>query len=259
MEISRLKQNGIKSRRYEQNYEVTKEGKKIPIKPKTREPLIAMSVADLKQFFNLTQLTSLQHQAKVLGVVNSYVTREVKRDNNEELNDVIGCRLMMYYNPILELVPNDLPKQIVFTLLAKQGGLKEGDAKTLENVKEAFKYMYANLFRVESVTDEINIEQFQEFKNLSGLSVSDFISVFSEGEIPDEFEHIQVVSLTVLLNRRITLENNKVLESDKTFRLWLAWGLHLGLIDKQSIIDKLNNLSMDNFLQFEPLRQKFFE
>ena len=29
MEISRLKQNGIKSRRYEQNYEITEEGKNV--------------------------------------------------------------------------------------------------------------------------------------------------------------------------------------------------------------------------------------
>lgn len=256
-EPSRLILRGIRSRR-----EVLKE---ISDKsPKTREPLIAFDIRDMKMFFNLTALNSPIYRAKALGVTPSYLFRELQREDNDELNDIIGCRMLRLINQVYHFIPKDLPHQIVIKFLEEKNGFIDGKPHEIkdENIKEAFLKLYPTLFKVGSIDDEFFLRQFQELEKLSPLSVSDFVDLFSIGEIPENYEHVRIGSIQTLLYRKMSekdyFKSYHGWTDDKMFRLWLALGLYYGLVDKQKIIDTLDSISMDDYIKFEVLRNQFF-
>lgn len=254
---NRLISRGIRSRR-----EVLKQVSDKS--PRTREPLIAFDIKDMKTFFQLTALSSPVYRAKALRVTPSYLFRELQREDNDELNDVIGCRLLSLINEVYHFIPKDLPHQIVAKFLEEKDGFIDGKPHTIkeENIKEAFLNLYPTLFKLGDLNDDFFLHQFQEMTKLSPLSVNDFIELFSIGEIPEGYKHVRVGSIQTLLYRK--MDEKEYFKpyhgwtDDKMFRLWLALGLHYKLVDKQKIIDTLDSISMDDYLKFEVLRNRFF-
>lgn len=262
---SRLMLNGIVSRREKLDSE--KEiGNTSPKhkKPKTREPLIAFSVSDLKLFLNLTQLKSPAYRKIALNHTPSFFVNELKLNDNVELNDVLGCRILSYYNQVFNFIPKDLPQQVIIKYLEKRNAFKDGAPHELniENIKQVFAKMYSSLFDIKSLYDCLKINQMQDFWKLTELSIHDFIDIYSKGEIPPDYEHIKISSMQIYLYKKIS--PNKLnspanqLSDDKTFRLWLAFAFELGIIDKSKIIDEINKISMKDFDKFEHLRSQFF-
>lgn len=252
---SRLKMRGIISRRLNLSM-IEQDGKKKAVSAKSREPIVAFSIADLRNFFFLTQLVSLKQQSSVFNVGKSYINRELKREDNEEISDVLGCQILAYLNRIYHFIPENLPEQVVLKMFEIRGSFRAG-GKSLESLNETSKAMFSHIVQVGDIYQPLKIIQLREFWQISPFSLKELIEIYSYGEIPEDMAHTQNSSINQTVYDS-NIDKEVHWEFDKTFRLWLSFGLYFGIIKKQDLIEAADKIKEKNYAEFEPLRDLFY-
>lgn len=258
---SRLKEKGIISRRAIQTalFENKTDAKRA-FSPKTREPIVALSIQDLKNFFFVTQVSGLAMQSKVFGVVNTYFVRELKKNDNEELNDMIGCKLLSYLNDVYHFMPDDLPKKVVLEILKQRNSFKSDENVDLSNLNDTTKALFPTISQIGTLKDPLYKHQVRELWKASQFSAKEFVELYSFGEIPDGMEHTPMSSLNRILYGLDGeyFSKDQIWEKDKAFRFWLVFGLYYGFIEKQPIFDAIDKMNLEHFTDFEHLRSQIF-
>lgn len=232
---------------------------------KLREPIIPVSVSDVKLIIQLLALN--REQSKVLfDRNNANFTVSMRKPDDYAVSDRLGCLVLSIVNEVYQFLPNNLPQKIIFKLFEQHGYLintnKDDEKKyySLKNIIKPAKHFFAALLNLKQLSDPLYFVQIKDIKKLLRISDKAFTEIYSRGVIPEGFEHIDVQSFTAILIRTIPegqeYEDEYLMHDDKTFRFWLSLGIHLGLVDKNAFESKMDELSMQNYLDFEAVRTK---
>lgn len=223
-------------------------------------PVIAICLDDLNFLSKMLNFTSNEAKSMLWGVDKSYFYHFKKTDGKSEIHDSIALPVLYYFNKVYNLFPNDLPRKIIEHLCWQRG-------LTIES--PLFKELYGSLACIKDLDCKLYNRQSFELRQLMGVSIKGFSTIFISGEVPAGITTPKISDFAkkaVISNHKYTggdQEAYRTLENEwpqfRTLRLWLALGIHYGLINREEIHAKLAAVSEDDAPLFSELREELHQ
>lgn len=208
---------------------------------KSRKPFIGITANEGKVLMEQLGVKTMADQSKMVGCNVSYWSLAVNRNGDELLNDRFGVMLFYKLNKHHSFFFNQ-PRRLVVQLITESyklegkliDDLASDDADKLESVSFLYK-KYECLFKLKDIRDLVGQEELTALRELSGLKVSEIVSIYGSGQKDGVVKHSD-------MNKYFYGKELKLLSPDKTVRLWIALMIYYGVIDVDKITKRIKRL-----------------
>lgn len=230
-------------------------------KLKRLEPMISMCYRDLQLFFKLSQLQNIEQKSVAFGIDRSMFSRYIPINVNEELIENLGNQLLAYFDEVYHFIPENFIEQIFQRIHIERKINANGDKLPLLEV-------YKTLKDVKHYLEPLHIRQVAELVDMTGINLNKFNKIYSYGEIPSGYKHSTSFLFKSIVNngrsdqKKYQYYNKSAdnfISKSRTIRLWLALGLHYGVINRSKIHKEIEKISINDFAKFAKVRERIHE